>query len=90
MKAIERLQGKVLSGGPEAQASWRRDAVGTPPPRYSPKIKNEPEKCFRINTKLKNEPENEPERTRADSTLVDVSALDSIRGQGPVEQKAPR
>jgi hypothetical protein len=34
-------------------------------PRYSPKTQNEPEKYFRISNNSQNEPENEPERTRA-------------------------
>jgi hypothetical protein len=56
---------------------WEAD-VGYPP-GYSPKTKNEPEKCFRINKNIKNEPENEPERTRDHSAVSRPSALESAR-----------
>jgi hypothetical protein len=47
------------------------------PPGVPPKCKNEPEKCFRMNKTVKNEPENEPERTRAKRTAEHASPLES-------------
>jgi hypothetical protein len=55
---------------------------GDPPPRYSLKIKNEPEKCFRINKSCENEPENEPERTRADASAGRLSYSKSTDAVG--------
>jgi hypothetical protein len=61
----------------------------TPPPRYSPKIENEPKKCFRINKSSQKRTQNEPKRTQALQVLRDLTLLQSTR-RFPANENEPR
>jgi hypothetical protein len=75
MKTVARLQ-KLNRREAESRASRRRDSIGTPPPRYSPKIKNEPEKCFRIN---KSAQKRTRERTRTNPSRQSAAKAKAFR-----------
>jgi hypothetical protein len=66
--------------------SGSRPKSGTPP-GYSPKYKNEPEKCFRISKSAQKRTRNEPERTQARIEANSLSHLESVRPLGMVRER---